>query len=67
MKIVKILIGIAMILPVFAIPRLIGEMTLRGYEPWEAICLALGMTLPFVLLFFIAYFFVDKSTSRTSR
>ncbi len=66
MKILKNIFAVAMILPLFVIPRLAGEMNLRGYESWEAITMALGMTLPFVSVFMFAYFLVDRKVRRST-
>jgi len=66
MNILKKVFAVAMILPLFVIPRLTGEMTLKGYETWEAISLSFGITLPFVLVFMLGYFLVDRKLRKST-
>ncbi|MDZ7767662.1 MAG: hypothetical protein U5K38_00560 [Woeseiaceae bacterium] len=60
MKAFRIILAICALLPIFAVPRLAGEMTLRGYETWEAITISLGMTLPVVVLLMSVLWMLDR-------
>lgn len=64
MKNLKIVLGVLMIAPTLAVAYIIGELRLAGYSPWESILMALGGTLPFVLVFGIAFHLVERSANR---
>lgn len=60
MKAIKIILTICAVLPLIAIPRITGEMTLRGYEAWEAITISFGMTLPVVVVLMSILWMLDR-------
>lgn len=66
MKALRIVLTVLAVLPLLVTPRTIGEMTLRGYQPWEAIAIGLGLTLPFTVLFVIALLIVERIRYRSS-
>ena len=41
-----------------ALPFVIAQVRVRGYESWESIFMASGMVLPLVVLFLIGYIVV---------
>ena len=48
------------VLPLIALPFVIAQVRIRGHDQWEAIFLALGMTLPIVVIALVAYIIVRE-------
>lgn len=46
------------VLPLIALPLVIAQVRIRGYDQWEAIFLGLGMVLPIVVLALMGYIFM---------
>ena len=58
-RLLNILIACAL-LPLVALPFVIAQVRMRGYDDWEAIFISLGISLPFVVLCLIAYIAVSE-------
>jgi hypothetical protein len=66
LKIFKNTLAVLMIVPLFAVSFVIKDLRVAGYSPRESILMSLGATLPFVVVFGIAYCLVERRMNRPS-
>jgi hypothetical protein len=48
------------VVPLIVLPYVIAQARIRGHDQWDAIFLALGMTLPIVVISLIGYIIVRE-------